>query len=193
MLCERGGVELAADTGLAPSQTAGRWSETTPARQCRVPTDALLSRCSPPDTRLKQLSLPAWRQVNYAADFFGQPSFLTVSGQLNAEHYATAFGSVYTFGPTFRAEDSNTTRHLAEFWMIEPEIAFADLNDNMNCAEVRDPATALVLHRRQSPSRAPCHPVPPPSHDTASPCKPATTTGARRVQRVWVPGLPCPG
>jgi len=74
-------------------------------------------------------------KVNFAEDFFGQPSFLTVSGQLNAEHFATAFGSVYTFGPTFRAEQSNTTRHLAEFWMIEPEIAFADLNDDMNCAE----------------------------------------------------------
>jgi hypothetical protein len=93
-------------------------------------------------------------QVNYAGDFFGQPSFLTVSGQLNAEHYATAFGSVYTFGPTFRAEASNTTRHLAEFWMIEPEIAFADLKDDMNCAEVPippHPPVAPVL-----PSCPPC-------------------------------------
>uniref|UniRef100_A0A7S4C2F7 asparagine--tRNA ligase n=1 Tax=Chrysotila carterae TaxID=13221 RepID=A0A7S4C2F7_CHRCT len=73
--------------------------------------------------------------VDYAQDFFGKQAFLTVSGQLNAEHYACAFGSVYTFGPTFRAEDSNTTRHLAEFWMIEPEIAFADIIDDMNCAE----------------------------------------------------------
>ena len=73
--------------------------------------------------------------VNYGEDFFGQPSYLTVSGQLNAEHYACAFGSVYTFGPTFRAENSHTTRHLAEFWMIEPEIAFADIVDDMNCAE----------------------------------------------------------
>ena len=74
-------------------------------------------------------------KVDYTQDFFGKKSHLTVSGQLNAEHYACALGSVYTFGPTFRAEDSNTTRHLAEFWMIEPEIAFADIEDDMNCAE----------------------------------------------------------
>ncbi|KAF8412424.1 hypothetical protein HHK36_000388 [Tetracentron sinense] len=69
-----------------------------------------------------------------AEDFFGKPAFLTVSGQLNAETYATALSDVYTFGPTFRAENSNTSRHLAEFWMIEPELAFADLNDDMACA-----------------------------------------------------------
>jgi asparaginyl-tRNA synthetase len=74
-------------------------------------------------------------KVDYSKDFFTRPAFLTVSGQLNAEIYACAMGSVYTFGPTFRAENSNTTRHLAEFWMIEPEIAFADLNENMNVAE----------------------------------------------------------
>mmetsp|Transcript_48907 Transcript_48907/g.121347 ORF Transcript_48907/g.121347 Transcript_48907/m.121347 type:complete len:338 (+) Transcript_48907:562-1575(+) len=73
--------------------------------------------------------------VDYKHDFFGKPAYLTVSGQLNAEHYACAFSSVYTFGPTFRAERSNTTRHLAEFWMIEPEIAFADLSNDMDCAE----------------------------------------------------------
>ncbi|PNY03619.1 asparaginyl-tRNA synthetase [Trifolium pratense] len=67
-------------------------------------------------------------------DFFGKPAFLTVSGQLNAETYATALSDVYTFGPTFRAENSNTSRHLAEFWMIETELAFADLNDDMACA-----------------------------------------------------------
>ncbi|KZV45339.1 hypothetical protein F511_04077 [Dorcoceras hygrometricum] len=67
-------------------------------------------------------------------DFFGKPAFLTVSGQLNAETYATALSDVYTFGPTFRAENSNTSRHLAEFWMIEPELAFADLEDDMACA-----------------------------------------------------------
>ncbi|XVE65086.1 hypothetical protein DITRI_Ditri07aG0153900 [Diplodiscus trichospermus] len=67
-------------------------------------------------------------------DFFGKPAFLTVSGQLNAETYATALSDVYTFGPTFRAENSNTSRHLAEFWMIEPELAFADLGDDMACA-----------------------------------------------------------
>jgi asparaginyl-tRNA synthetase len=73
--------------------------------------------------------------VDYAQDFFGEPTFLTVSGQLNAEIYALSHSDVYTFGPTFRAENSNTSRHLAEFWMIEPEMAFADLNDDMNVAE----------------------------------------------------------
>lgn len=73
--------------------------------------------------------------TDYSQDFFGKPTFLTVSGQLNAEMYATAMSDVYTFGPTFRAENSNTSRHLAEFWMIEPEMAFADLSDDMNCAE----------------------------------------------------------
>jgi asparaginyl-tRNA synthetase len=72
---------------------------------------------------------------DYTRDFFGKKSFLTVSGQLEAETYATALTRVYTFGPTFRAENSNTTRHLAEFWMIEPEIAFAHLEDNMALAE----------------------------------------------------------
>jgi asparaginyl-tRNA synthetase len=73
--------------------------------------------------------------IDYSEDFFGKKSGLTVSGQLNAEAYALAFGGVYTFGPTFRAENSNTTRHAAEFWMIEPEIAFADLGDDMRLAE----------------------------------------------------------
>ena len=73
--------------------------------------------------------------VDFSQDFFGKPTNLTVSGQLNAETYAMAFRNVYTFGPTFRAENSNTTRHAAEFWMIEPEMAFADLNDNMAVAE----------------------------------------------------------
>jgi asparaginyl-tRNA synthetase len=74
-------------------------------------------------------------QVDYSLDFFGKKTNLTVSGQLEAEAFALAFRDVYTFGPTFRAENSNTARHAAEFWMIEPEIAFADLNDNMNLAE----------------------------------------------------------
>ena len=73
--------------------------------------------------------------VDYARDFFSKPSYLTVSGQLNAEIYACAMRDVYTFGPTFRAENSNTSRHLAEFWMVEPELAFADLQDDMDCAE----------------------------------------------------------
>ncbi len=73
--------------------------------------------------------------VDYSQDFFGKSTNLTVSGQLNVETYCMAFRNVYTFGPTFRAENSNTTRHAAEFWMIEPEIAFADLNDDMKLAE----------------------------------------------------------
>ena len=73
--------------------------------------------------------------VDYTQDFFGKQTSLTVSGQLAGEAYCMAFGKIYTFGPTFRAENSNTTRHAAEFWMIEPEIAFADLNDDMRLAE----------------------------------------------------------
>jgi asparaginyl-tRNA synthetase len=74
-------------------------------------------------------------KVDFNQDFFGSESFLTVSGQLNIEAYCLAMSKVYTFGPTFRAENSNTSRHLAEFWMVEPEIAFADLNDNADLAE----------------------------------------------------------
>ena len=73
--------------------------------------------------------------VDFSEDFFGEETFLTVSGQLNVESYCLALKNVYTFGPTFRAENSNTSRHLAEFWMIEPEMAFADLNDNADLAE----------------------------------------------------------
>ncbi len=72
---------------------------------------------------------------DFTQDFFGKPAYLTVSGQLNGEAFACALSDIYTFGPTFRAENSNTSRHLAEFWMIEPEMAFADLNDDMECAE----------------------------------------------------------
>ena len=74
-------------------------------------------------------------RINYGDDFFGRETFLTVSGQLAVENYCSALGNVYTFGPTFRAENSNTTRHLAEFWMIEPEMAFADITDDMDTAE----------------------------------------------------------
>ena len=74
-------------------------------------------------------------KVDYTKDFFSRESSLTVSGQLEGEDFAMAFGDIYTFGPTFRAENSNTTRHAAEFWMIEPEIAFADLEDDMKLAE----------------------------------------------------------
>ncbi len=74
-------------------------------------------------------------KVDYTQDFFQKPAYLTVSGQLNGEIYACALSDIYTFGPTFRAENSNTSRHLAEFWMIEPEMAFADLETDMECAE----------------------------------------------------------
>merc|ERR1740127_360397 len=75
------------------------------------------------------------KEVDYSKDFFGRKSCLTVSGQLSVENYCMALSNVYTFGPTFRAENSHTSRHLAEFWMIEPELAFADINDDMDCAE----------------------------------------------------------
>ncbi|MEG0825209.1 MAG: asparagine--tRNA ligase [Oscillospiraceae bacterium] len=84
---------------------------------------------------LENVPKTAEGKVDYSEDFFGKSANLTVSGQLNAESFAMAFGDVYTFGPTFRAENSNTTRHAAEFWMIEPEMAFADLNDYMDTAE----------------------------------------------------------
>lgn len=73
--------------------------------------------------------------IDYSQDFFGKEAHLTVSGQLNGEMYAMGLGDIYTFGPTFRAENSNTTRHAAEFWMIEPEMAFADIYDDMDLAE----------------------------------------------------------
>jgi asparaginyl-tRNA synthetase len=76
-----------------------------------------------------------WCNVDFAQDFFDRPAYLTVSGQLNAEAYACGLGKVYTFGPTFRAENSNTSRHLAEFWMVEPEMAYFELADNMDLAE----------------------------------------------------------
>ncbi len=84
---------------------------------------------------LKNIPLTENGEVDFSQDFFRKPTNLTVSGQLNGETYAMAFRSIYTFGPTFRAENSNTTRHAAEFWMIEPEIAFADLSDDMELAE----------------------------------------------------------
>jgi asparaginyl-tRNA synthetase len=88
-------------------------------------------------------------KVDFNQDFFGSESFLTVSGQLNIEAYCLAMSKVYTFGPTFRAENSHTSRHLAEFWMVEPEIAFADLNDNADLAEdlLKHVFTELLNHR----------------------------------------------
>ena len=84
---------------------------------------------------LNNLPMTEDGKVDFSKDFFGKPTNLTVSGQLNGETFAMAFRNIYTFGPTFRAENSNTTRHAAEFWMIEPEIAFADLDDDMRLAE----------------------------------------------------------
>ncbi|MGC8666990.1 MAG: amino acid--tRNA ligase-related protein, partial [Chthonomonadales bacterium] len=88
-------------------------------------------------TTLDLMNLPRTPdgQVDFREDFFGKPAFLTVSGQLEAEIFALAFTNVYTFGPTFRAENSNTPRHLAEFWMVEPEMAFCDLQGDMDLAE----------------------------------------------------------
>src|SRR5271156_6601802 len=100
---------------------------------------------------LANLPRNAQGQVDYGKDFFGRETFLTVSGQLNVEAYCLALTKVYTFGPTFRAENSNTSRHLAEFWMIEPEIAFADLSDNAALAEalLKDTFAALLNERRE--------------------------------------------
>ena len=106
--------------------------------------------------------------IDFSRDFFGKEANLTVSGQLEVETYCLSLGNVYTFGPTFRAENSNTSRHVAEFWMIEPEMAFADLNDNMDLGEEmirhlvnfvreecpRRPGPVLPL-RGQNPARHP--------------------------------------
>ena len=89
--------------------------------------------------------------IDFSRDFFGAESFLTVSGQLNVEAYCLAMSKVYTFGPTFRAENSNTSRHLAEFWMVEPEVAFADLSDNADLAEdLLTHVLSEVLNKRES-------------------------------------------
>ncbi|CAL5082986.1 unnamed protein product [Urochloa decumbens] len=94
----------------------------------------LLSNSAEGGSLLKDIPATKDGRVDWSQDFFCKPAFLTVSGQLNGETYASALSDIYTFGPTFRAENSNTARHLAEFWMIEPELAFADLNDDMACA-----------------------------------------------------------
>jgi len=85
--------------------------------------------------KLDSLPINSLGEVDFSQDFFGRETNLTVSGQLNVESFCLAFKNVYTFGPTFRAEKSNTARHAAEFWMLEPEMAFADLQDNQNLAE----------------------------------------------------------
>jgi len=87
------------------------------------------------------------QKIDFSKDFFSKKAYLTVSGQLNVETFACGLSKVYTFGPTFRAEDSHTVKHLAEFWMIEPEIAFADLADDMNYAEayLKVPSLSLMI------------------------------------------------
>merc|ERR1719197_26563 len=101
----------------------------------------------------KSTTLPKTKdgKVDYSKDFFGKPAFLTVSGQLSVENYCCSLSNVYTFGPTFRAENSHTSRHLAEFWMIEPELAFADINDDMECAEdyLKHCVRFLLTHNRE--------------------------------------------
>ena len=95
----------------------------------------MLAKCLETTLDPKAPELNKDGSIDYSKDFFGKETNLTVSGQLNGECFALAFRNIYTFGPTFRAENSNTTRHAAEFWMIEPEIAFADLQDDMELAE----------------------------------------------------------
>ena len=110
-------------------------------RSSRRPTPRARARCSACRRSISRTcrARPT-AKIDFAQDFFGRETFLTVSGQLNVESYCLALSKVYTFGPTFRAENSNTSRHLAEFWMIEPEIAFADLADDASLAE------ALLKH-----------------------------------------------
>ena len=93
-------------------------------------------------------------EIDYSKDFFGKPTNLTVSGQLEGETYAMAFGKIYTFGPTFRAENSNTARHAAEFWMMEPEIAFADLEDDMQLAQDMIKSVIAEVMERCAPDLA---------------------------------------
>ena len=96
---------------------------------------ASLETLTSPKQKTRELPKTKSGAIDYEQDFFAKRSYLTVSGQLNGEIMASAVNDIYTFGPTFRAENSNTSRHLAEFWMVEPELAFADLNDDMDCAE----------------------------------------------------------
>jgi asparaginyl-tRNA synthetase len=103
---------------------------------CYVHTPIITgSDCEGGGEMFRVTALEPLNQVDYSKDFFGRSTYLTVSAQLEGEALALALSDIYTFGPTFRAENSNTARHLAEFWMIEPEMAFADLKDNMECAE----------------------------------------------------------
>jgi tRNA synthetases class II (D, K and N) len=121
-------------------------------RSSPLPTRRGRARCSA-FSALDFANLPRTPdgKVDFAQDFFGREAFLTVSGQFNIEAYCLALTKVYTFGPTFRAENSNTSRHLAEFWMIEPEIAFADLSDNAALAEalLKYTFAALLTEREE--------------------------------------------
>lgn len=104
-----------------------------------------VSTLLPEHCRIKDLPATKDGHLDFSKDFFGRRCSLTVSGQLNVETHATALSDVYTFGPTFRAENSHTARHLAEFWMIEPEICFADLADDMALAVSMIYARLLLL------------------------------------------------
>ena len=118
--------------GLFDMPRSGRTASYTKQDEQRVIDQ--ISR-EPPDGLARWDGATLARELDYSDDFFGKPAHLTVSGQLNGEMYACALGDIYTFGPTFRAENSNTARHAAEFWMIEPEMAFADIYDDMDLAE----------------------------------------------------------
>ena len=118
------------------TSSRSRASSTSTRRSSRPATAKGPARCSgsPRSTSASRRATTRRRSIT-RKDFFGRPAYLTVSGQLEAEIFACALGKVYTFGPTFRAENSNTSRHLAEFWMVEPEMAFFELTDNMDLAE----------------------------------------------------------
>ena len=127
-------------TPCTSSSRAAASSMSTPPSS-PAPTARARARCSSVTTLdLENPPRTPDGKVDYSKDFFGKQTSLTVSGQLNAENFAMAFGDVYTFGPTFRAENSNTARHAAEFWMIEPEMAFCDLDGDLEVME------AMVKH-----------------------------------------------
>ena len=141
---EKAAAKAAAAGGAAPAEATPAESEEKPAepveekpaeasKEEEAPKEA--GQDKPQEEEVKGESTINDLQINYKEDFFGKPAFLTVSGQLGAENYACAMGDVYTFGPTFRAELSHTSRHLAEFWMIEPELAFITYDDLKDCAE----------------------------------------------------------
>ena len=139
---ESGGEEKRAETAAIETKIAEMKQEEKPSKSGLKEQNKKLEQAKKDLSELERkfrkvggLQRSEDGTIDYSEDFFGEKTFLTVSGQLAVETYACALSNVYTFGPTFRAEDSYTTRHLAEFWMIEPELAFADLNDDMQCAE----------------------------------------------------------